>query len=275
MSAKRLPRKKNFSTLKMLGAQVQAARKAAGYTQRELATLLMVDEETLASIEQGRRPLMPDLAVQVDDLLGLKGTLSAGVDKLPEIDQFPMHAEQYMVHERQALSLSWYDTLVVPGILQTESYARAVFTCRVPAFSNDKIATLTAARLKRQEIIHRRDPPTLSFVIWEPAVLFPVGGEDVYREQLDHLQKCAELPGISVQFLPLNRAGHSGIAGSFTLMETPDHQHLAYTESHHGSQLVADPEWVSILTRKYAMLRSQALSPEGSVGLLKRLLGDR
>ncbi|EYT84677.1 DNA-binding protein [Streptomyces sp. Tu 6176] len=273
MSAKKLPRKKNFSTLKMLGAQVQTARKAAGYTQRELAALLMVDDESIASIEQGRRPLMPDLAVQMDELLELKGTLSAGVDKLPEIDQFPMHAQQYMLHEREALSLSLYDALVVPGILQTEPYARAVFSSRVPAFSEDEIATKTAARIARQTIIHRPDPPTLSLVIWEPAVLYPLGGDEVHREQLQSLRDSAEIPGITLQILPLHRNTHAGLSGAFTLMETPDHQHLAYTQAHHGSQLVADPEWVSILTRKYAMLRSQALTPEGSADLLDRLLG--
>ncbi|MEU6480787.1 helix-turn-helix transcriptional regulator [Streptomyces sp. NPDC047017] len=271
MSAK----KKNFSTMKMLGAQLQAARKAAGYTQQRLADLLKVDVETIASIEQGRRPLLPDLAAKLDKILDTKGMLAAGVAQLPDIDQFPMHAEQYMVHEREAVSLSWYDTLLVPGLLQTESYAYAVFSSRVPAFGDDKLAVMTAGRLKRQEIIHREDPPTLSFVVWEPAVRFPLGGEKVYREQLRHLRKCAEMPGISLQFLPLDRATHAGTAGSFTLMETPDHQHLAYSGSHHGSQLVADPEWVSILTRKYAMLRSQAMTPEKSRGLLDSLLGEQ
>lgn len=93
MSSRKLPRKKNFSSMKMLGAQLQAARKAAGYTQRALAGLLGVDEETIASIEQGRRPLMPDFAETLDQLLDTKGMLTAGVDKLPEIDQFPLYAE--------------------------------------------------------------------------------------------------------------------------------------------------------------------------------------
>jgi hypothetical protein len=78
-----------------------------------------------------------------------------------------------------------------------------------------------------------------------------------------------------MQFLPLNLTGHTGTAGPFTLIETPEHQHLAYTESHRGSQWVASPDDVSILARKYAMLRSQALSPEDSIGLLDRLLGDQ
>ncbi|WP_019981015.1 MULTISPECIES: helix-turn-helix transcriptional regulator [unclassified Streptomyces] len=275
MSARKMPRRKNFSSMKMLGAQVQAARKAAGYTQREVANLLMVDEETIASIEQGRRSLMPDLAEAMDKLYDTKGVLAAGVDKLPEIDQVPLHAQQYMVHESEALAVSMYDALVVPGLLQIEPYAHALFSGRIPAYNEDDIVSKTAARVRRQEIIHRRDPPTLSFVIWEPAILFPVGGPEVHHAQLRHLRRSAETPGISLQVLRLGRSTHAGTSGAFALMETPDHQHLAYTQTHHGSQLVRDPEWISILTRKFAMLRSQALTPEHSIDFLDNLLGER
>lgn len=268
----RTSRKKNYSAMRMLGKQLQAARKAAGYTQRSLAEELLIDEETIASIEQGRRALMPDLAEQIDQLLGLKGMLVAGVEELPEIDQFPLFAEEYMDHEREAISLSWYDSALLPGILQTEPYALAVFRGRIPAFDEDKIAALTAIRMERHQIVQRRDPPMMSFVVWEPALHFPVGGTDVHQEQLRYLRKCIELPRISMQFLPLNRITHAGVGGPFALMETPDHQHLAYLESHRGSEWVADPNWVSILQHKHAMLRAQALSPEDSLGLLDRLL---
>ncbi|MBV2354972.1 helix-turn-helix transcriptional regulator [Streptomyces sp. J2-1] len=274
MNSGKLPRKKNYSSMRMLGAQLQAARKAAGYTQRSLAGRLNVDEETIASIEQGRRVLMPDLAVLIDDLLDTKGMLAAGVAKLPEVDQLPLNAEQYMQHEHDALSLSWFDALVMPGILQTEAYARAVFRCRVPAFSAEKLEEMIAERLNRQEIIHRPDPPTLSFVIWEPVIRFPVGGPEAHREQIERLRDSADIPHVSLQILPLKRDGHAGIGGFFTLMETPDHQQLAYTESYGGSELVRDPEWVSFLARKYAMLRSQALTPEFSASLLDDLLGE-
>jgi hypothetical protein len=73
----------------------------------------------------------------------------------------------------------------------------------------------------------------------------------------------------------MNTPAHAGLDGPFTLLETPDHLHLAYTESQRGSQWVSDPDEVSILARKYAMLRSQALSPQESRGLLGRLLGDK
>jgi DNA-binding XRE family transcriptional regulator len=268
-------RKKNPTTMRMLGAQLQVIRKAAGYTQRTLGEAVLADEETIASIEQGRRPLLLSLAQALDELLDTKGVFVAGVENMPEIDQFPLFAEQYMVHEREAIALSWYDALVVPGLLQTEPYARALLGSRVPSYDEDELETKIAGRVGRQEILHRRVPPTLSFVVWEPALLWANGGREKHLDQLRYLREYSKLPGLSLQILPLSRTSHAGDAGPFTLLETPDHQHLAYTESQRGSQWVSDPNEVSILSRKYAMLRTQALTIEDSRFLLDRLLGEQ
>ncbi|MFD7683328.1 Scr1 family TA system antitoxin-like transcriptional regulator [Streptomyces sp. NPDC060187] len=275
MNARSAPRKKNHSAMKMLGIQLGTARRAAGLTQRTLSERLMLDEETVASIEQGRRPLKPDLAELLDQLLGTKGLLTAGVQNLPEIDQFPMWAELYMEHEREAIALSWYDAMVLPGLLQTEAYARAVLRNRVPAYDDDEVCTRAAARVERQEILHRKIPPTLSFIIWEPVLHLAIGDREMRTEQLRQLRASAELPGLTVQFLPMGSPYHAGLDGPFILLETPDHQHLAYTESQRGSQWVSAPDEVSILARKYAMLRTQALTPQDSLSLLDRLLGER
>ncbi|MEV5850641.1 helix-turn-helix transcriptional regulator [Streptomyces sp. NPDC051985] len=275
MSAKKPPRPKNQTSMKMLGKQLGAARRVAGLTQTELGLRAGLDEQTVASIEQGRRALKPDVAARMDEVLDTKGMLAAGVANLPDVDQFPMWAEVYMEHEREAIALSWYDNAVLPGLLQTEAYARAVLRNRVPAYDGDEVETRTAARLERQEILHRRNAPTLSFVVWEPVLLMALGGPEVRREQLRHLRGIAELPCVSLQFLLLSSPYHAGLAGPFILLETPDHQHLAYTESQRGSQWVSDSDEVSRLARKYAMLRTQALTTQDSVGLLDRLLGER
>ncbi|RPF35379.1 helix-turn-helix transcriptional regulator [Streptomyces sp. TLI_185] len=275
MSARKPPRPKNLTSMKMLGKQLGAARRTAGHTQSALAGLVRVDEETIASIEQGRRALKPDLAAALDEILQTKGMLSAGVANLPDIDQFPMWAELYMEHEREAIALSWYDNAVLPGLLQTEPYVRAVLSNRVPAYGVDEIETGTAARLQRQAILHRKNPPTLSFIVWEPVLHMRIGEAEVRREQLRHLRSVTELPCVSLQFLPLSSPYHAGMNGPFTLLETPDHQHLAYTESQRGSQWVSDADEVSRLARKYAMLRTQALTTQDSRDLLDRLLGEQ
>ncbi|KUN26657.1 DNA-binding protein [Streptomyces antibioticus] len=275
MSAKKPPRPKNLTSMKMLGKQLGAARRAMGYTQSALGPLVRVDEETIASIEQGRRALKPDLAALLDEALQTKGMLSAGVANLPEIDQFPMRAELYMEHEREAIALSLYANQVLPGLLQTRTYAEAVLRERVPAYGKEEIEAKVAGRVDRQEILQRRDPPTLSFVIWEPVLHLGIGGPEGQAEQLRHLRSCAELPSVSMQFLPMGSPSHAGLDGPFILLETPDHQHLAYIEGQRGSQWVSDADEVSRLARKYAMLRTQALTTHDSKGLLDRLLGEQ
>ncbi|MGW7347482.1 helix-turn-helix domain-containing protein [Streptomyces sp. NPDC054854] len=271
------PRKRprpNETAMKMVGALVAAARIAAGLTQRAFAEALHIDVETVASIEQGRRTLMPNVAEKMDRVLGLPGLLAVAANRMPEVDMVPAWAEEYMEREAEALALSWYDTLTVPGLLQTENYARAVLGCRVPFVGTEKIERQTAHRIQRQKILSRPVPPTLSFIIWEPALRDRIGGDEVYREQVRHLRACADLPTTSMQVLPLGITAHAGLDGPFILLETPEFQHLAYSETQRGSFLVRDPNEVSILTQKYAMLRSQALNFAETKDLLDRLLGE-
>ncbi|MER5275994.1 helix-turn-helix transcriptional regulator [Streptomyces sp. NPDC002809] len=261
--------------MRLVGALVARFRTAAGMTQRQLAEHTCTQPETIASVEQGRRALQLPLACRMDTLLDTKGTLATAVENMPEVDLIPAWAEEYMDLEREALALSWYDNQVVPGLLQTEAYARAVFRNRVPVFSEEKIGDQTTGRLARQEILRRDQPPTISFVIWEPVVRLQLVDDEDHAEQLRHLRLCAALPGICLQVLPLSHRTHAGLDGPFTLLETPDYQHVAYSETQRGSLLVSDPDDVSILAQKYAMLRAQALNPEDTVGLLDSLLGEQ
>ncbi len=271
------PRKrqrKNASTMKLVGKLLARFRTEAGMTQVELALAAGVQEDTIASAEQGRRSLVPDLAEAIDDLLDTKGALATAVDNMPEVDLIPLWAEDYIDMEQDALALSWYDNQVIPGLLQTKAYAQAVFRNRIPVYSQEEIETQTATRLQRQQILDRRKPPTTSIVIWEPVLMMKLTSDEDHREQLRHLYAMAQLPGVCLQVLPLDSRVHAGIDGPFTLLETPDHQHVAYTETQRGSQLISDRNEVSILAQKYAMLRAQALSPVETLRLLARLLGE-
>ncbi|GAA1152287.1 helix-turn-helix transcriptional regulator [Streptomyces hebeiensis] len=261
--------------MKLVGQLVAVFRQAAGFTQAQLAERINVHEETISSIEQGRRPLKPDMAEVLDGLLETKKALATAVENMPEVDLIPAWAEEYMDYERESVALSWFDNQVIPGVLQTERYAEAVFRNRVPAFGEEEITAQTAARVKRHEILHRNRPPTISFVIWEPVLMLQLVDDEDHAVQLRHLRACAELPGVCIQVLPLDRKSHAALDGPFTLMETPDHQHVAYCETQRGSQLISDPNEVSILAQKYAMLRAQALTPDETKALFDRLLGEQ
>ncbi|WP_406358830.1 Scr1 family TA system antitoxin-like transcriptional regulator [Streptomyces sp. NBC_00658] len=261
--------------MKMVGALISVFRRTAGYTQRELAERLRVDEQTLASIEQGRRSLRTEYAVFLDELLDTKGALSVAVENMPEVDLFPRWAEEYIDLEREALALSSYQNQALPGLLQTKGYARAVFRNDVPVLSEDEIEQRVTARVERQEILHRKDPPTASFIISEATLKDRLGGDEVYFQQLRLLREWADLPGVTLQVMPLGRDFHAGLSGPFVLVETSDHQRVAYVEGQLNGRLIADPDEVSVLERKYAMLRTQALNPQETKSLLGRLLGEQ
>jgi transcriptional regulator with XRE-family HTH domain len=258
----------------VIGAQLGHFRKAARMTQPGLAERLCVHEDTIASIEQGRRPLKPDLAEQLDVLLDTKGALAVAVAKVPERERFPAFAQDFVDHEREALTLLWYENHVVPGLLQTEDYARAVFSCLYPPITAEDVDEWVSARLDRQQVFERKPwPPMMSFLMEEAILHRPIGGQAVLCKQIQHLRQCAELPFVGLQIMPTGRERHAGLAGPMVLLETPDHDHLAYIEGQLVSFLNDDQDQVSVLHQKYGMLRSQALTPEESMGLLDDLAG--
>ncbi|MFD8984289.1 Scr1 family TA system antitoxin-like transcriptional regulator [Streptomyces sp. NPDC059564] len=260
--------------MKMVGAQVAAARTAKNLTQKQLAELVRVDEETIASIEQGRRALMPHIAELMDFHLGLPGLLAVAAHGMPERDPSPSWAEEYFDLEKRAIAINWYESMVIPGVLQTESHVRALLRCRVPAFLPEEINRLTTRRLGRVHIMHRMQPPNLTFVISEAALRDRIGGDAVYAEQVRHLIVCMDNPHVTIQVLTLGQTYHPGLSGAFTMLETPEHEHIGYFEGQRSSKLVTDPDEVSILAQRYAMLRTQALNPLETRGLLERMLGE-
>lgn len=143
----------------MVGALLATFREAAGRTQRSPGEQFVVSEQQIASVEQGRRPLKPDLADRLDDLPDAKGALAAALAHMPEADLVPLWAEEYPDREREAIATSVYDSLAVPGQLQTEACARVVFRSRVPVYDEDEIEQLVATRRERREILHRKPSP--------------------------------------------------------------------------------------------------------------------
>lgn len=268
------PQKPNTTVFQLIGAQLSQFRAAAGHTQIQLAAIALVSPSKLASIEQGRRPLPLTLAQELDVILDTKGVLEVAVKYTPDVDVYPTWATEYMDHERDAIVLCSYENQVLPGLLQTEAYARAVFRSRVPALSEEEIEIQVTGRIDRQSALRRKVPLEASFVFSEAVLRDQLGGPEVYREQVRHLRECSDLPGVTIQILPLSQLSHPALDGPFVLFETPHHDHLAYAETQRGSLVIYDLDEVSILAQRYAMLRTQALNPEETQGLLDRLLGE-
>ncbi|MCJ0871692.1 helix-turn-helix transcriptional regulator [Streptomyces sp. AP-93] len=260
---------------RVLGAMAAHFRKQAGYTQAALAEGLHTDPETIASMEQGRRLLQPRMAATLDELFGTGGLLSSSLDKIPKRERYPAFAIDFITHERDAESLFSYENSVIPGLLQTPEYAAAVFGSLYPPLTPEEVEVQTATRLGRQSMLARKPwPPMMHFILEQSVLERPVGGREVLLAQLRHMREMAELPFLGLQIMATARETHAALDGPMVLLETGDHDQLAYIEGQGVSFLLDDPEEVHPLTLKYGILRNQALSMEDSKRLLDDLLGE-
>jgi transcriptional regulator with XRE-family HTH domain len=258
-----------------VGALLAHCRKQARLTQEQFAEMATISVDLVGSIEQGRLALQPDRAEQFDELLGTGGVLEVLVAKLPVRDRVVQFAQGLVEHEQEAVNIQTYETQMVPGLLQTREYCLAAFDARYPALGSETAEQWVNARLDRQLIWQRMQPPVGHFIIEESTLRREVGGPQVMRAQIRQILEYAEPVHMSFQIMPMDRMPHAGLAGPITLLETPDHERLVYLEVQRASFLVDDPDEVSDYHLKYAMLRSQALSTGESVRFLRGLLGDR
>ncbi|MEU6374652.1 helix-turn-helix transcriptional regulator [Streptomyces sp. NPDC046909] len=266
---------KRVSSWRAVGALVAHYRKRAGLTQEQLTERANISVDTVGSIEQGRLALQPDRAEQFDELLGTGGALAVLVDKIPVREKVVQFAQSLVEHEQEAYSFLSYQSLVVPGLLQTRDYCRAVFDYRYPAIGSETADQWVSARMERQLVLQREQPPVCHFVIEESVLQREVGGPEVMREQYEQILEYTEPVHMSFQIMPTNRAPHACLDGPLVLLETPDDNRLVYLEVQRTSFLVDEPEEVRGYELKYGMLRSQALSPDESARFLHGLLGDR
>ncbi|NUW00859.1 helix-turn-helix transcriptional regulator [Streptomyces sp. CAI 127] len=263
---------RRVTSWQLVGAQLRHFRKRAGLTQAALAERLTVGEDTIASIEQGRRSLQLDLAVRLDELLDTGGVLQVAVEKIPREERYKALAQDFALYEQDAVSVHSYETQLVPGLLQTEAYARFVFGCNYPPVDEDVIEKRVAERLGRQKILERKPRPVLHFILEENILHTRLGVPEVIRDQFLHLRRCMDLPFVTIQIMPRDAPGHAGLGGPLLLLETSDHQQLAYVSGHLHARMHDEPADVSALTQRYGMLRSQALTVEESTRLLDALL---
>ncbi|WP_215455065.1 helix-turn-helix transcriptional regulator [Streptomyces sp. ATCC 21386] len=261
-------------TLSVFGRQLKLFRERAGMDRATLGSLTGYSASTIASFEQARRIPPPKFIDQADEVLGAGGVLSASKQEVARA-QYPAFFRDAAKLEAEAVELHVYDTQLVNGLLQAEEYARAVFAMWQPLLDEALMEQRAAARLARQEIFARRPAPHLSFVIEEAVLLRPLGGEAVWRGQLEHLMLIAEKRNVVIQVMPLSRQEHAGLAGPFTLMEAKDGRRIAYTEVQGDSRVHTERHKVRELERTYGILRAQAHTPTESLALIEKLLGER
>ncbi|GAA2503956.1 helix-turn-helix transcriptional regulator [Streptomyces thermolineatus] len=261
------------ATLKYFGSQLKLFRQRAGLTREQLGAQVGYSEAMVAAIEQGRRFPQQELIDRADEALDAGGMLKAGGPYLVRC-RYPTWFHEFALLEADAVSMCSYEAHVMPGLLQTEEYARAVISAACPPLEEEEIEQQVSARLDRQRLLERRPLPVLGFVIEEVILRRPLGGRTVLREQLRRLHECANMRHVSVQIMPTMQEVHTGLDGPMVLLETPERRTLAYVEGQNGSFLVSDPNNVGALALRYGTLRAQALSPGESANLIEQVAGE-
>jgi len=143
----------------------------------------------------------------------------------------------------------------------------------LPPLSDEQIEAQWTARAERQRLLGGRPNTAFSFILDEHLFLRRTGGSGTTGELIDHILELSWRRNIAIQVLPLETGVHSGLTGPIVMLETPENRWFAYGEGQETGQLISDPKVVSVLQQRYAKLRSQALTPDDSRGLLERLRG--
>ncbi|MEU2264571.1 helix-turn-helix transcriptional regulator [Streptomyces sp. NPDC019645] len=255
------------------GRLLQHLRKQAGLSQQALGEAIGYSLEQVASVEQGRRPAKAAFTTAADRVLEARGVLEVLQDEVDRA-KLPPFFRNFALIEAEVVSRFSYDPLLVPGLLQTEAYARAVFAGHCPPLSKEIVDQHTEARLGRQKLLTRVPLAELSFIISEEALRDPVGDPGVMRGQWQRLLEVGALRNVEVQVMPAGRGFHPGKNGPFVVVESKEHRRLGYFESQGVGCVVQDAAEVSSFGLRYGKLRSQALNVEESARLIERMVGE-
>ncbi|MFE0878680.1 helix-turn-helix domain-containing protein [Streptomyces smyrnaeus] len=256
------------------GKLLRKFRLAAGYSQEALAPLLGYSAEQVASVEQGRRPAKAPFTEAAERVLNAGGVLATLQDDV-DFAKLPAFFRDFVLLEMEAVSRFDVNPMLVPGLLQTEGYARALFEGHVPMLDEDAVESAVDIRLTRQKLLKKSPLVDFSFVIGEAALRQELSGSDMMKEQYRHLLAMGRLRNVAIQVMRVGSGFHPGLNGGFVLVETSAHQQYGYFESQDIGHVVSDPKQVSTFALRYGKLRSQALNVEESAVFIEQLAGER
>jgi len=269
-----------------LRAELRNARQEAGLTQEQVATVMDWSLSKVIRIEAGSANISandlgallrhyqiidPDRTNELMALARMARERSwwSGYREIAPVGL--LHLIEY---ETVASIMRHFEPLLVPGLLQTEEYARAVikeFQRRAPA---GRVDTLVEIRMRRQELLDRTDPPLLFFILDESIVHRLIGGKAVMRRQVHRLIETLSKPNITIEIVPFSAGAHPGLKGSFMALEFPDpsDDDVLYLESARGDLISRDvPEEALAYREIFAQLRTMSLGPEGSAAYLAQM----
>ncbi|QIY71201.1 helix-turn-helix domain-containing protein [Streptomyces sp. RLB1-33] len=254
------------------GDWLKEQREAAGLTQQQLAEVAIMTRSHIAHIEAGRRVPSKEDARRLDKALNTGNVLSSF---LPQQDvAVADYFEAARLLEQQAVMIREFALSFVPGILQTERYARAVLSTSFPPSSEEECDRLVVTRLERAKILDDPVTPVVWALLDEAVLRRVVGGQDVMAEQITHLVRLVERGRIRVHVMPFALSFHPLMENMLNLMWFDDQPPVAYSEGLRMGKVHDSPSVVQELQGRYDLALSDALPLKESSALLKATAKD-
>jgi transcriptional regulator with XRE-family HTH domain len=269
---------------RQLGAELRRMREDAHRTVADVAGELGWSESKLSRIETAHTGIRN---ADLERLLAAYGADEAARSKLSAMagrsrqkawweaygDALMDAYETYIGFEAEAVSISTYESQVVPGLLQTAEYASAIMQASFMDDPQDIFDRRVQVRMARQAVLTRDPPPRLRAILDEAVLRREVGGPDVLRRQMLRLIEVSEQPTITIQVLPFSVGAHPALDGSFILLEFAggSDQPLVYSEGKTGGVFRSKSDDIGLYRRSFQALCASALSPEKSSDLISAL----
>ena len=264
------------SPLHFFGAEVRHAREAAGMTLADLGAAVPCDASTVSKIEAGiLNPTERFLAACTEAFPGSDWLARFYHDSRTWGDgPYPRWFEDWLNHEREASSLRIWQPLIIPGLLQTADYARALFRADMLNTGDEVIDQLVATRLGRQRILDRPEPPNLWIVLDESALHRLIGTPKTTYDQLIQVADMSMRSYICVQVVPASTGAHAGLSGSFYVASAAGKPDVLYVDAVEGMTIERNA-----LVRKAAitfdLVRSDALARKDSRDLILKVAEEQ
>ncbi|MFD7662391.1 helix-turn-helix domain-containing protein [Streptomyces sp. NPDC059788] len=258
------------SAREVLANELRRLREVSGRSLSQLADEANYDRTYLNRLENGERLSRRDVMVALDRIYGT-GKLLVGLWALARRSALLGRYRSFMQCEEKAVVMHKY-AMAMPGLLQTEEYARALLSSSPTPISKKLLDDRVADRLGRQELLDRVPLPSVRFILDEAALRRPMAGRGVWRTQLGHVLKAAEAPNIAVQVLPFSAGSHDLMGGSLSLLWMDDGSAVAYLEGNKSGDLIEDRDEVKQHWLSYDRLRDMSLSLTESIAFIQQLM---
>jgi transcriptional regulator with XRE-family HTH domain len=270
----------------LLGAQLRRLREAKRITLEDAGNVIRASHSKISRLESGRVAFkdrdIVDLFIyygvadqaQIQTLRGIAVRANSRGWWHDYSDILPAWFEEYISLEEAATQIRGYEVQFVPGLLQTEDYARAV---TLLAYSNPKeISRRVSLRMARQARLSGTEPVSLVMVLDEATLSRPIGGPSVMRAQLAHLVEMSQRPNVTIQVLPFKAGGHAAAGGPFSVLHfaESDLSDIVYLEQLSTAQYLEKPEMVGKYLAVMERLRLEAASPADSTKRLQAILSE-